>query len=258
MFISREQRYNPAYSVMERIYIGVFGIPIVGLRIRTRNIFSIIPMDRTYQHILDAGSGTGVISFELGRRFPMASVLGMDQREAAVRSSTHIADTIQADNVEFHKSSIEDYEKNDAFDLLVCVDILEHIKDDVAVLKKLYSMAAPGGILILHVPAMYRRYPVWKKRLNFDVPEHVRPGYEPDHIRDKVNLSGFSICESGFTYGFCETLANNISYMITRARMENKLLYAIAFPFLNLISLLGARARPKDIGAGIYVIAEKR
>ena len=54
-----------------------------------------------------------------------------------------------------------------------------------------------------------------------------------------------------------ETLANNISYMITHARMENKALYALAFPFLNLMSWLGRGARPKKLGAGIYVVAEK-
>jgi len=121
----------------------------------------------------------------------------------------------------------------------------------------LYAIIETGGTLVLHVPALYRRYPVWKKSLNFDVETHVRTGYEPEDIQDKVKQAGFSIQESGFTYGFWETLANNISYMITHARMKNKMLYALAFPFLNLISLLGAGERPKTLGAGVFVIAEK-
>jgi hypothetical protein len=40
--------------------------------------------------------------------------------------------------------------------------------------------------------------------------------------------------------------------------MQNKLLYAFAFPIMNLISWFGARARPKNLGAGVYIIAEKR
>jgi hypothetical protein len=46
--------------------------------------------------------------------------------------------------------------------------------------------------------------------------------------------------------------------MITRARKQNKVIYSVAFPFLHLISWFGARARPKRLGAGIYVIAEKK
>ena len=76
-------------------------------------------------------------------------------------------------------------------------------------------------------------------------------------MTQKVEGAGFVILESGFTYGFWETLANNISFMITRAEMKNKSLYSMAFPILNAISLLGAQARPKKLGAGVFVVAQK-
>lgn len=258
MFLGHEQIYHPGYSIIEKAYIALFGMPIVGLRIRARNVFSLIPKDKQYQRILDAGSGPGVFSFELGRRFPEARVLGIDLLEEAVKVCTCIGDKIGANNVEFRQTSIENLEQRNAFDLILCVDILEHIQNDLSILQTLYNAAAKSGILVLHVPALYRRYPVWKKSLNFDVETHVRIGYKPEEIRDKVKRAGFSLCESGFTYGFLETLSNNLSYMITRARMQNKVLYSLAFPLLNLISLLGARARPKRLGAGIFVVAEKR
>jgi hypothetical protein len=112
--------------------------------------------------------------------------------------------------------------------------------------------------LVLHVPALHRRYPIWKKRPNFDVETHVRTGYEPDEIEKKVKQSGFLIRKSGFTYGFWETLANNISYMITGAKMKNKTLYSLAFPVLILLSLFGARARPQKLGAGVFMVTEKQ
>jgi hypothetical protein len=93
--------------------------------------------------------------------------------------------------------------------------------------------------------------------LNFDVPTHVRPGYEPDDIVHKVRVAGFEVQEQGLTYGFLETLANNVSYMITRANKENRELYALAFPWLNLIGWLGRYARPRELGAGVFVIARK-
>ena len=137
------------------------------------------------------------------------------------------------------------------------MDILEHIEDDLEAIKVLFRLITPGGILLLHIPSLYRRYPVWRKRVNFDVPTHVRRGYEPYEIQKKVRQAGFTIIDTGFTYGFWETLANNISYMITRARMQNKILYSFAFPLLYLISWFGPRARPKDLGAGIFIVAEK-
>jgi SAM-dependent methyltransferase len=258
MLLGSEQIHHPDYSLPEKIYIALFGMPIIGLRIRGRNIFQLIPKDRAYHHILDAGSGPGVFSFELARRFPNSRVLGIDLLSDAVDACKHIAEKIKRTNVEFRQAAIEDLTNKNTFDLIVCVDIMEHIEDDLSALSELYEVTAPGGVLVLHVPALYRRYPVWKKSLNFDVETHVRTGYEPHEIKEKVKQAGFQIRESGFTYGFWETLANNLSYMITRARMQNKKVYALAFPFLNLISLLGYRSRPAELGAGIFVIAEKK
>jgi len=255
--LGHEQIHHPGYSRLEKTYIAAFGVPIVGLRIRARNVFSLIPKNRHYERILDAGSGTGVFSFELGRRFPDARVLGVDLLEEAIRACTYIARKIRAANVEFRRESIENLQYRDTFDLILCIDILEHMEDDVKALCRLYNAAAPRGILLLHVPAYYRRYPIWKKNPNFEVETHLRIGYEPEQIRDKVTRVGFSLRDSGFTYGFLETLANNVSYMITHARMQNKGLYSLVFPLLNLISWLGARARPKNLGAGIFVVAEK-
>jgi 2-polyprenyl-3-methyl-5-hydroxy-6-metoxy-1,4-benzoquinol methylase len=258
MKLGREQVHNPRYSLFEKIYIAVFGMPIVGLRIRGRNVFSLIPAERSYANILDAGSGPGVFTFELARRFPDSRILGVDMLAESIEACNSIAQTIKAENVTFLQTSVEEINFENHFDLILCVDILEHIEDDEKTLQVLSKLLAPEGILILHVPALYRRYPIWKKSVNFDVETHVRPGYELPDIEEKVKNCGICIIDSGYTYGFFETLSNNISYMITHARMENKVLYSIAFPFLNLFSLLGAKARPKNLGAGIYVIAGRK
>ncbi len=257
MFLGKEQVHNPAYSKFEKVYIFLFGIPIIGLRIRARNVFSFIPPNKRYQNILDAGSGTGVFSFELARRFPDAGITGIDLLEETINVCRHISKKLDVTNVRFLHGKVENVKEKKVFDLIMCVDILEHIEDDQKVLERLYEAAAPNGVLILHVPSLYRRYPIWKKSYNFDVQTHVRRGYIFDEIREKVSRTGFSINKSGYTYGFWETLANNISYMITRARMQNKILYSLVFPFLNILALLGSRARPKSLGAGIFIVATK-
>jgi SAM-dependent methyltransferase len=256
--LGHEQIYNPDYSALEKLYISLFGVPIIGLRIRGRNVFSLIPPDRTYRRILDAGSGLGVFSFELGRRFPKAEVLGVDLLDDLVQKGRHIAQRSRAGNVSFRQGSVEELAEESVFDLITCVDLLEHVEDDTSVLRRLHRATAHGGVLVLHVPALYRRYPVWKKSLNFDVETHVRAGYELEGIRERIEKAGYVLCAIGYTYGFWETLANNVSYMITRAKMQNKGLYAMAFPVLYLISLLGYRARPRELGAGIFAVAEKR
>lgn len=40
-----------------------------------------------------------------------------------------------------------------SFDVVVCLNVLEHIEDDNAALRQLRSWLAPGGVLLLQVPA---------------------------------------------------------------------------------------------------------
>ncbi len=257
MFLGSELAHHPDFTPLQRFYIRLLGVPIVGLRIRARNVFSLIPASRNYGEILDAGCGLGVFAFELARRFPRANVLGIDLLPSMVQGAEHIRRKVGLENLRFQMTDLRDLPVGDRFDLAICVDILEHIEDDVSALQSLHRLLRPGGILVLHVPALYRRYPVWRKQQNFDVQGHVRPGYQIADIREKVRKVGFLCLEDGYTYGFLETLANNLSYRITRARMENRHLYALAFPVLNLLSWLGARSRPKELGAGIFLVAEK-
>ena len=68
--------------------------------------------------------------------------------------------------------------------------------------------------------------------------------------------AGFEIREIRYTYGWLETVTNNISYWITRAEMKNKMLYALVFPLLNLLSYLGRNSRPTK-GAGVLAVATR-
>ncbi len=255
--IGREQRFHPDYSRLEKWYISLFGVPVVGLRIRTRIVESLLPGGISPGMILDAGCGPGVITFFLARRYPAATVVGADLDREPVEACRVIAGRAGIRNAEFCVASLLELPWRDRFDLVVCVDILEHIEEDGRALGNLAGALAPGGLLLLHVPALYRRYPVFKKSVNFDVPTHVRPGYRVEEIVEKARAAGLEVVASGETYGFLETLANNASYGITRARKQNREIYALAFPLLNLLGWCGRRARPRRLGAGVYLLARK-
>lgn len=254
--IGREQRFHPELAFFERMYIALFGAPIVGLRIRVRNVSRLLPRHCNPKRVLDAGSGTGVMTFLLQRRYPNAAVVGVDLDVEAIAICRAIARRAKR-KVQFTVADLRALPWSEQFDLIICVDILEHLENDTQALAELFQALTPGGLLLLHVPSRYRRYPIYQKSVNFDVPGHVRPGYDPDEIVNKTRKAGFTVQEYRLTYGFLETLANNVSYMITKARKRNKALYAMAFPFLNALGWLGRRAQPSDIGAGVAVIGTK-
>jgi SAM-dependent methyltransferase len=95
--------------------------------------------------LLDAGCGSGAtldLLAELGR------VSGVDASERAVdaaRGRGH-------DDV--YVASVEELPfPDDAFDLVTCLDVIEHTPDDVRRLRELRRVTKPDGHLVLTVPA---------------------------------------------------------------------------------------------------------
>ncbi|MFO1423607.1 MAG: methyltransferase domain-containing protein [Candidatus Competibacteraceae bacterium] len=130
------------------------------------------------------------------------------------------------------------------YDLIVSVDNLEHIENDLDVLRRFHRAMKLNGTLVVHAPHYYRRWPVFKWSRNFDVTGHVRPGYHLLELVERVRKAGFTIKRAGFSYGFLENLANNLSYRISAAEQKNRVLYALPFPVLNLSAWFGQCGKP--------------
>ena len=107
-----------------------------------------------------------------------------------------------------------------------------------------------------HVPGYERRWILFGRRVNFDVPGHVRPGYQADQLVGKLREAGFQVTAHQYTYGAIETFTNNISYLITGADQRRKLQYAAVFPLLLALSYLGKFSRPRW-GAGVLAVARR-
>lgn len=249
-----ELYWDPSLGRLERRYCWLFGAPIVGLRIRWRWLQRLLPSTAT--QVLDAGCGRGIISRMLARRYPDAKINAIDQDEQAQRINQDIAQACRIANCHFRVGDLTTLDSDAEYDLIVSVDNLEHIENDLDVLQRFYRAIQPGGVLVVHVPHYYRRWPVFKWRRNFDVPGHVRPGYHLPELIERVRKAGFSVQQSGFSYGFLENLANNISYFISAAEQKNRILYALLFPVLNFVAWLGQGGRP-GMGAGVWCVAQK-
>jgi SAM-dependent methyltransferase len=252
--IGRVLAHGNNYSPLEKAYIWLLGMPISGLRIRARRILPLVT-DR-YKKVLDCGCGEGVFTFEIAKMLPRSEVTGIDIDQEVLNRNKVLQEQIKVNNCKFVYADILNFDHKDTYDLILTVDNLEHIEDDRGALKNLYQAAAPGGTIIVHVPAWERRWVFFKWKANFEVQGHMRQGYKLEQIREKVESAGFKIERAQYTYGWLETVTNNISYLITHADMKNKHLYALAFPFLSVISWFGRNSKPEK-GAGCLVVGRK-
>jgi SAM-dependent methyltransferase len=95
--------------------------------------------------ILDAGCGSGRNMVELDR---YGTVTGIELADASIAvARARGAGEVVAGSV------LEMPFEDDAFDLAVSLDVIEHLEDDVAALCELRRVVAPGGSLLVTVPA---------------------------------------------------------------------------------------------------------
>jgi len=128
--------------------------------------------------ILDVGCGTGHTSAGLRRFGP---VVGVDLGRAALaraRQRGVVVARSEASPLPVRPAS---------FDLVVALDVLEHLEDDLAAAREIHTALAPGGLLIATVPA-YRF--LWSSH---DVALGHRRRYRRRQLRDVLRRAGFHI-----------------------------------------------------------------
>jgi SAM-dependent methyltransferase len=249
-----ELYWDPTLGVFARWYCRILGVPIVGLRIRLRRLAKLLPPSATA--VLDAGCGRGVITRYLAQRFPSATVDGVDENAPGQLANQTIAERTSLRNCRFIVGDVLVYRQPEHYDLIVSVDNLEHVQDDVAAMANFHASLREGGTLVVHVPHYYRRWPLFRWSVNFDVPGHVRPGYHLAELIERLRRNGFDVRDSGYSYGWLENCINNLSYAITGAQERRRLLYALLFPLLNALAWAGQWSRPR-FGAGVWAVAVK-
>lgn len=95
--------------------------------------------------ILDAGCGSGRNMVDLARH---GEVTGVELSEAAAEAARgrHVGHVVEGSVMEMPFAPA-------SFDLAVCLDVIEHLQDDRGALRELRRVLAPGGALLVTVPA---------------------------------------------------------------------------------------------------------
>jgi SAM-dependent methyltransferase len=73
-------------------------------------------------------------------------------------------------------------------DVLVMLNVLEHIEDDVGAVQHTFNLLKPGGVLIIEVPAGPILYDAYDTELH-----HFRR-YTVSELQSKLTKAGFKVC----------------------------------------------------------------
>jgi 2-polyprenyl-6-hydroxyphenyl methylase/3-demethylubiquinone-9 3-methyltransferase len=111
--------------------------------LRLEWIHGIAPI--TGQKVLDVGCGGGILADAMARKG--AQVLGIDLSTKALRVAQLHALEVQTEGVSYREVSAEDLaiEKAGQFDVVTCMEMLEHVPDPASVVRACAALVKPGG-----------------------------------------------------------------------------------------------------------------
>jgi 2-polyprenyl-6-hydroxyphenyl methylase/3-demethylubiquinone-9 3-methyltransferase len=95
--------------------------------------------------VLDVGCGGGILSDSMARKG--ANVTGIDLSTKALRVARLHALEAQTSNLQFREVSVEALaaEQPASFDVVTCMEMLEHVPDPASVVKACAQLVKPGG-----------------------------------------------------------------------------------------------------------------
>jgi trans-aconitate methyltransferase len=161
--------------------------------------------------LLDVGCGTGAILADASRFF---DAHGMD-------ASPHAIELCRKRGLsKLFVGNLNEYPGTETFDIITLFDVIEHIDDDLGVLKQAYSRLNSTGHVLVTVPAYQ-----WLWSAHDEVNHHKRR-YTRAQLRRVLTHAGFQIdhCTYFNTLLFPAALLRRLFAQATHARQADDFL----------------------------------
>lgn len=216
--------------------------------------------------VLDIGCGAGDLSYTLSRTG--FRVTGIDYSDSAIEACRlRFADSVADNRLSFRKDDL--FSIDEQFDVIVMMEVLEHIEDDLSAMKAVHRLLSPGGTVLLSVPANSHWYGPYDRYVG-----HIRR-YNRDDLASVFDSAGFDV-QAMWSYGV--PLANLTEFVrnrlyaskpvieteqaTKRSGINRALEYPIRhlsndvvlFPFLQLQRLFFST----NLGTGLIIKASRR
>ncbi|TVR41720.1 MAG: class I SAM-dependent methyltransferase [Bacteroidia bacterium] len=214
--------------------------------------------------VLDAGSGLGQYSWYVARKYPKWHIEALDIKKEEIESCRRFFKSEGKTNVRFVHGDLLHFVEADKFDLILSVDVMEHIENDRLVFSNFFRALKPGGMLLVSTPSDRGGSDVRQSEDDSFIEEHVRDGYSIHEIDEKLKKAGFNKSAITYTYGRPGSIAWRLSmkYPLLMLSMSKAFLlllpvyYLFTMPVVLILHLADVKTRHQT-GTGLMVKAWK-
>jgi SAM-dependent methyltransferase len=214
--------------------------------------------------ILDAGTGYGQYSYFMAKKLQPNNIVAVDVKEKWIEDCAGFFNSLHLNNVKFKVEDLTEINYSNQFDLITCIDVMEHIEKDTRVFSNFYNALKKGGYLIINSPSIFGGSDVHDEGEESFIGEHFRDGYSSADLTEKLAPLGFEVVESRYTYGKWGDLAWRLGIKFPMQILNKSKFFFLIIPFyylltfwLTLILMYMDYKSDNEIGSGINFIAKK-
>ncbi len=223
---------------------------------------------RKYKHvenisILDAGSGFGQYTYYLAKKNPNWQIESIDINDSEIKACNDFFEKAGLKNISCKVADLTNFSNPEKYDMILSVDVMEHIENDQAVFYNFFESLKKNGMLIISTPSDIGGSDVTNDKKESFIDEHVRDGYSKNDIFLKLKKVGFKNLDIYYTYGKYGKLSWRLSMKYPLFLIKHKWMlpvlffyYIIVMPFCLLLNFADTRINNKK-GTGLIVKAYK-
>ncbi len=215
--------------------------------------------------ILDAGTGFGQYTYFMAKNMQPCNISAIDIKKDWIEDCHNFFNQQKISNVEFSVEDLTELDYSEKFDIILCVDVMEHIPDDKIVFQNFYRALKPNGYLIINTPSVYGGSDVHDEDEESFIGEHARVGYSKEELETKLHPIGFKTHQSKYTYGFWGDKAWRVGIKYPMLLLNFSKFFFLLLPFyflitfpLTFIMMFIDFSTENKIGSGINFIAQKK
>lgn len=224
-------------TILRRLFYTALGL----LFLREWHVKRAIRQLLTARHgktdIYDAGSGFGQYSYYIARKYPNVRIFAVDVKDEQVEDCRKFFSERRISNCTFTVEDLTVIEHKNLYDLILSVDVMEHIADDVTVFKNFYRALRPGGHLFINTPSDLGGSDAHSPDDASFIEEHARNGYNEGEMRKKLESAGFTVEYVRYTYGRFGSAAWRLGIKIPMQLLNVSKAFFVILPFYYILAL---------------------
>lgn len=191
-------------------------------------------------HVLDAGTGMGQYVHYLSLRHPNWNIYAVDRNPDEISACNEYFHRKHYERVLFRTENVAEMQRNEVYDLILAVNVIEYIEEDVQAVANMYAALKPGGQLLLSVQSD-KNFPLQPNLSNkLTSNQEVVHRYNNFDLKKLLRDGGFKRCKAHYSYGYSGRLSTFLGISVPNQllRRNDNYLYLLPLYFLFMYPVI--------------------